>query len=112
MLSPPSTSKNEMAKPDSHHARGTPRCALSSEVIGRRAALTHRHGSFMVHKMTMYLGNLTGQSQGTQGVLHRDNSSPKSSWEAVGSVDAPSWKCTGIQQGRYILGSLRELKHP
>ena len=32
----------------------------------------------------------TWKSQGTQNILHRDKAScPKSSWEAVGSFDAP-----------------------
>ena len=39
---------------------------------------------------------------------HRDNSSlPKSSWEAVGSFDAPSWKYTGTQQSVTSWGSQR-----
>ena len=50
----------------------------------------------------------TWKSQGTQNILHRDNASlPKSSWEAVGSFDAPSWKYTGTQRSDTSWGSWR-----
>ena len=44
---------------------------------------------------------------------HRNNSSlPKSSWEAVGSFDAPSWKYTGTQQDDISWGSLGAQRSP
>ena len=45
------------------------------------------------------------QARADQGVPHRDNSSlPKSSWEAVGSFDKPSWKVHWYPTRRHILG--------
>ena len=49
----------------------------------------------------------------SSGIPHRDISSlSKSSWDAVGSFDAPSWKCTSTQQGDTSWGSLRAQPSP
>ena len=109
-LSSPTTSKNEVTTSDFQHTttreahRDACYCTESSGEGTIDAPLWKYYGT--------QEDDVSWRSEGAQGVPHRDISSlPKSSWEAVGSFDAPSWKCTGTNKTIH-LGDLREHNCP
>ena len=88
-LSSPTTSKNEVATQDFRHntTREAHRHACYRTMSSGEGTIDAP--SWKYHGIQE--DDVSSRSQGVQGVPHRDFSSlPKSSWEAVGSFDAPS----------------------